>query len=82
MHINRSARTWENLNSNTLGNIEESQGVNEISTNYIGSEESFNRKTTIVDINFSSKIASDLHLQPDPKPKTMAECIIRSDWIK
>jgi hypothetical protein len=60
--------------------IEESQRVNNFFTNYIDSEESFNRKTTIVDINFSSKIASDL--QPDPEPKTIAECMKRSDWIK
>jgi hypothetical protein len=80
VHINISARTSENLDSNTLENIEESHRVNEIFTNYIDSGESFNRKTTIVDINFSSKIASDL--QPDPEPKTMAECIKRSDWMK
>ena len=63
-----------------MGNIEESQRVNGISTNYIDSGESFNRKTIIVDINFASKIASNLQL--DPEPKTMAECIKRSDWIK
>src|SRR5438128_1349270 len=51
-----------------------------ISTNFINYGESFNRKTTIVDNNFSSKIAIDL--QPDPEPKIMAECIKRSDWIK
>jgi len=77
---NTSARTSEDPDSNSLGNIEESQRVNEISTNYIDSGESFNRKTTIVDINFASKIASNLQL--DPEPKTMAECIKRSDWIK
>ena len=80
MYTNISARTSEDPDSNTLGNIEESQRANEISTNYIDSGESFNRKTTIVDINFASKIASDL--QPDLEPKTMAECIKRSDWIK
>jgi hypothetical protein len=80
VHTNICARTSENLDSNTLVNIEESQRVNEISTIYIDSGESFNRKTTIIDINFCSKIASDL--QPDPKPKTMTECIKRSDWIK
>ena len=67
-------------NSNNSGNTEESQRLNEISTNYIDSGESFNRKTTIVDINFASKISSGL--QPDPEPKTMAECIKRSNWIK
>jgi len=77
---NTSARTSEDPDSNSLGNIEESQRVNEISPNYIDSGESFNRKTTIININFASKIASDL--QPDPEPKTMAECIKHSDWIK
>ena len=77
---NISARTAEYLDSNTLGHIVESQRVNKISTNYIDSGESFNRKTTIININFASKIASDL--QPDPEPKTMAECIKCSDWIE
>ena len=49
---NISARTSEDTDSNNLGNIEESQRINEISTNYIDSGESFNRKTTIIDINF------------------------------
>jgi hypothetical protein len=63
-----------------LGNIEESQRINKIFTNYIDSEESSNRKTTIGDINFSSKIANDFQL--DPEPKIMAECIKRSECIK
>jgi hypothetical protein len=80
MYKNISARTSENLNSITFGNIEESQMVNKISTNYIDSGESFNRKTTIVDINFCSKIA--ICLQPDLENKSMAECIKHSGWIK
>jgi hypothetical protein len=60
---NISARTSGNLDSNILENIEESQRVNEISTNYIDSGELFNRKTTIIHINFCSKIA--IGLQPD-----------------
>jgi hypothetical protein len=80
VHTNISARISKNLDSNTLRNIEQSQKVNEIFTNYIDYGESFYRKTTIVDINFTSKIASDL--QPDLEPKTMAECIKRSNWIK
>ena len=80
VHTIDGAGTSENPDSSVLGNNEESQGVLEISTNYINSGESFNRKTTIVDNNFSAKIAIDL--QPDPEPKTMAECIKRSDWIK
>ena len=80
VHANINARTLEDPDSNILGNIEESQRVNEVSTYYIDSGESFNRKTAIVGINFASKIASDL--QSDPESKTMAECIKRSDWIK
>jgi len=80
VHANINARTLEDPDSNILGNIEESQRVNEVSTYYIDSGESFNRKTTIVGINFASTIASDL--QSDPESKTMAECIKRSDWIE
>ena len=80
VHTNNSAETSKNLDSIVVGNNEESQGVMEISTNFINSGESFNRKTTIIDNNFSSKIA--IVIQSDPKPKTMAECLKRSDWIK
>jgi hypothetical protein len=60
VYTNISARTLENLDSNSLGNIEESQRVDEIFINYTNYGESFNRKTTIVDINFCSKIAIGL----------------------
>ena len=80
VYTNISARTSEDPNSNTLENIEEPRRVNKISTNYIDSAELLNRKTTIVDINFSSKIASGLQL--DPENKTMAEGIKRLGWIK
>ena len=80
VHTIDGAGTSENPDSSVLGNNEESQGVLEISTNFINSGESFNRKTTIVDNYFSSKIALDL--QPDLEPKTMAECIKFSDCIK
>jgi hypothetical protein len=42
----------------------EPKEVNEISTNYIDSGESYNRKTTLVDTYFSSKIAKTLQLDP------------------
>jgi hypothetical protein len=77
VYINISTRTSKNLDSNILGNIEESQRVNKTSTNYIDSGESL---TTIVDINFCSKIV--IGLQPDIKNKSMAECIKHSSWIK
>jgi hypothetical protein len=80
VYTNISARTSENFDSNILQNIEESQRVNKISTNYIDSEESFNRKTTIMDINFYSKIVIGLH--SDPENKSIAECIKHSSWIK
>ena len=51
-------------------------GVNEISTNYNDSGESFSRKSTIVDNYFSSKIASTIQ---NLEPKTMAKCHMRSD---
>jgi hypothetical protein len=76
VYTNINATTSKNFDSNTLENIEESQRVNKISTNYIDSGESFNRKTTIVDINFCYKIA--IGLQPDPENKSMTECIKHS----
>ena len=71
-HTNTNAGTSERLDSIVMGNHEEPKGTNEISTNYIDSGESFNRKTTVVDIYFSSKIANTL--QKDPEPKSMVEC--------
>jgi hypothetical protein len=77
---NISARTSEGPDSIVVGNHDESQGVQEISINYIDSGESYNRKTTNVDIYFATKIASELCI--DPEPKSMAECIKRSYWVK
>jgi hypothetical protein len=55
-----------------LGNHDELVEMNdEISTNYVDSGELYNRKMTIVDIYFASKIAS---IDLDPEPKSMAEC--------
>jgi hypothetical protein len=79
-HTNIGAGTSEHLDSIVEGNHDESGGIDEISTNYVESGESFNRKSTNVDIFFSSKIANDLAL--DREPKTMAECMKRSDWSK
>jgi hypothetical protein len=72
--------TLENPDSTILGNHNESTRVNEISTNYIDSGESYNRKSIIVDINFSTTIANNL--LNDHDPKTMAECEKCSDWPK
>ena len=80
VHTNICAGTSEDPDSIVMRNNEESQGVIETFTNFLDFGESFNRKTTIIDNNFSSRIASDLQL--DPESKTMAECIKRSDWIK
>jgi hypothetical protein len=77
---NRSARTSEDPDSIVVGNHDESQGIQEISINYIDSGESYNRKTRNVDIYFATKIASELRI--DPEPKSMAGCIKRSDWVK
>jgi hypothetical protein len=72
--------TSENPDSIVLGNLDQSTRVNEISTNYIDSGESYNRKSTIVDIYFSTTVANNL--LNDHDPKTMAECEKRSDWPK
>ena len=64
-----------------MGNHDEREDDHdEIATNYVESEESFNRKTTVVDINFTSKIADSM--DPDPDPKSIIECRKRSDWDK
>jgi hypothetical protein len=80
VHTNVGAGTSEHLDSIVVGNHDESEGTDEISTNYVESGESFNRKNTNVDIFFSSNIAKDLTL--DREPKTMAKCMKRSDWSK
>ena len=50
----------------------------EMAINYIYTGESLNRATVIVDINFATKIASIIDL--DPEPNTLADCKKRSDW--
>jgi hypothetical protein len=76
--------TWisEIPDINIVGNDEdqESERIEEISTNYVDIGETYNRKTTIVDIYFAEKIVKIIDV--DPEPKSMAECKQRSDWIK
>ncbi len=72
-----------NENARTIaGNNEdqECERIEEISTNYVDTSETYNRETTIVDIYFAGKIAKIIDL--DPEPKSMAECKKRSDWVK
>ena len=77
MHTNFGVGTSEDLDPIVEGNHEGSKGIDEISINYIDSGESYNRKTTIVDIYFTSRIAEGLDL--DCEPKSMAECMKHSD---
>jgi hypothetical protein len=72
--------TLEHPDAIVLGNTEPSIGVNENSINYVDSGESYDRKTTIVDIYFASSVAETI--QNDPDPKSMVECKKRSDWNK
>ena len=72
--------TSEHPDSIVLGNHEESLGVQEISINYVDSGESFDRKTTTVDIYFAEKIADTLLTDHDPR--SIVECQKRSDWPK
>jgi hypothetical protein len=80
VHSITDVGTSECPDGNILGNNEPSDRVQEISTDYLESGESFDRKATVVDIYFSTSIAENL--QNDPDPKTMAECKRRSDWNK
>ena len=80
VHTNIDAGTSEHPNSIVIGNHDGSERVDEISISYINYGESFDQNTTIVDTYFSSKIANNLHIDPDPN--TMAECEKHSDWIQ
>ena len=78
--VHKLAGTSEHPDSIVLGNHEESLGVQEISINYVDSGESFDRKTTTVDIYFAEKIADTLLTDHDPR--SIVECQRRSDWPK
>ena len=80
VHPNSDPGTSKYPNSIILGNDESINGVKEISINYIDSGESYDRKTTVVDMYFSATIA-EIFLN-DPDPKTMAECKKHSDWAQ
>ena len=76
MHPNSDPGISEHSDSIVLGNVESNNGVKEISINYIDSGESYDRKTTVVDMYFSAPI-TEIFLNDDPK--TMAECKKRPD---
>jgi len=78
VHSITDVGTSEHPNAIVLENNDTSQRVREISINYIESKESYDRKTTVVDIYFTESIAKIN--QNDPDPKSMAECKKRSDW--
>ena len=80
MHPNSDPGTSKYPNSIILGNDESINGVKEISINYIDFGESYDCKTTVVDIYFSAAIA-EIFLN-DPDPKTMAESKKRLDWAQ
>ena len=80
VHPNSNPRISKHPDSIVLGNVESNNGVKEISINYIDSGESYDRKTTVVEMYFSAAIA-EIFLN-DLDPKTMAECKKRSDWAQ
>ena len=80
VHTNYNVGVSKQSDSVVMGNHTEPEEINEISINYIDSGETYNRSTTVVDTDFSSKIAETLQL--DPEPKSMKECLKRSDWPK
>ena len=57
VHSITNVGTSEHLDAIILENNDTSQRVREISINYIESEESYDRKSTIVDIYFAEPIA-------------------------
>jgi hypothetical protein len=78
VHSITDVGTSECPDATIFGNDDASERVHEISINYLESRESYDRKTTIVDIDFSTMIAE--LIQNDPDPKIMAECKSCSDW--
>ena len=77
VHPNSDPGISKHPDSMVLGNVESNNRVKEISINYIDSGESYDRKTTVVDMYFSAAIV-EIFLN-DPYPKTMAVCKKRSD---
>jgi hypothetical protein len=78
VHSITDVGTSKCLDATILGDEDASQRVHEISINYLESGESYDRKTTIIDINFFTMIAKIL--KNDLDPKTMVECKKCSDW--
>lgn len=65
---------------NCMGNHKDLPRINKISTNYLHTRESYNYKTTFVDIYFSTKITRTFQNNHDRR--TMAECEKCSNWPK
>jgi hypothetical protein len=76
VNITEQAGGSEDVGSLVLGNHDEFHGVQEISINYTSSRELLDHTTTVVNSCFSTMVADLLN---DPEPKTMAECIQRSN---
>nr|ABA98087.1 retrotransposon protein, putative, Ty1-copia subclass [Oryza sativa Japonica Group] len=77
---NAETRNSEDHRHIVSGHHNESIRVDEIAINYSETRESFDRRATIVDTNFSEQIAECL--QVDPEPRSIKECQKRSDWNK
>nr|CAE05047.2 OSJNBa0049H08.8 [Oryza sativa Japonica Group] len=77
---NAETRNSEDHRHIVSGDHDESIRVDEIAINYSKTGESFDRRATIVDTNFSEQIADCL--QVDQEPRSIKECQKRSDWNK
>nr|CAD40421.3 OSJNBa0065J03.17 [Oryza sativa Japonica Group] len=77
---NAETRNSEDHRHIVSGDHNESIRVDEIAINYSETRESFDRRATIVDTNFSEQIAECL--QVDPEPRSIKECQKRFDWNK
>jgi hypothetical protein len=71
--------TFPNINIVENDENQESEGIEEISTNYMDTSEAYN-KETIADRYFAEKIEKIFYIDVEPKP--IAECKHCSDWIK
>jgi hypothetical protein len=77
---NENASMSKNSDDLVLGNHETSTGIQEISINYTSSGQVYDCSTTIINPCFSTIIAENFLV--DPNPKTMVECKRRSDSNK
>ena len=81
---NHNTRIAERSDQNILGNDEDLVNVNiKVTMNFMNTGETYNINITVVDDIFTFTTALTISNDNlDPKPKTIAECWKRSEWVK